>query len=51
MCLIRGLFNLIFAIIKGVFGLVFGILGAVLGLLVLIGIFLVLPVLLLVAVF
>ena len=49
--LIKGIFSLVFGVVGGALGLVFGILGAVLGLLVIIGVFLVLPVLLLVAIF
>ena len=49
--LIKGAFGLVFGLIGGVFGLVFGLLGAVPAILVVVALFLVLPIILLVAIF
>ncbi|MDF1520304.1 MAG: hypothetical protein RQ728_08955 [Brevefilum sp.] len=49
--LIEGLFGLVTGLIGGVFGLAFGLLGAALAILVVVGIFLALPIVLLIAIF
>lgn len=49
--LIEGLFGLVTGLIGGVFGLVFGLLGAALVILVVVGLFLALPIILLIAIF
>lgn len=49
--LIEGLFGLVTGLIGGVFGLVFGLLGAALAILVVVGLFLALPIILLIAIF
>jgi len=49
--LIKGILGLVFGLIKLIFGLVFGVLGLVFGLLVVIGLFLFLPILLLIIIF
>jgi len=49
--LVKGNFGLVTGLVGGIFGLEFGVLGAIFSFLILIGIILVLPVLLLVAIF
>jgi len=49
--LIEGVFGLVTGLIGGAFGLVFGLLGAVLAILVVVGLFLALPIVLLIAIF